>query len=872
MTKKILKGLAIFVGIVFLLLLILPFAFKGKITKIAKEQINNSVNAKVDFQDLSISLLRSFPNVSVDLQNLSVINNAPFAGDTLAAVGHTYINIDLSSLLGDTPKINSIQLADAYIDVKVNKDSIANYDIALPSDTQIEETTTEEPAPFSLAIQEYSFKNINLKYADKVGSMSANVVNFNHQGKGDLSQNKLDLDTHTDAEAISFLMDDVAYLKDLKLNYDAIIDVDYANDLKLTFKNNMAQINDLNLAFDGVFTMLKDAYDLDFTFKSEKSEFKSLLSLIPNAYTADFPKVQTTGVLDFNGKVKGQYSETTIPTLDIVLKTDKASLKYPDLPNKIENIDVDAHITNTTGVMDDVVVEVKNFGFKIAKDVFSANALVTKPISNPTVKATVNGQIDLGNLKNAYPIPPLEYDLKGIVKASISTAFDMNAIEKEQYQKIDSRGEIVLQGVAIGSEYTPKPIFIQKTALLFNPKNVTLKETAITTGGSDVQMKGTLDNIYGYVFSNITLKGNVSITSNVFKVDDFYEADTTKVVAEVKKEKTSSKDSKEVVEEQFKIPENVEMTASVEAKKVIYDAMELTNFKGVTTVKDQRITFKNASANVFQGAISIDGFVDTKPNTTEYDFDMKLKQVDIASAFNGMGMLQKIAPIIAAFNGHFDSDFDIKGVLGSDFMPDLSQLTGAAFTNLQVDKIDASQNKFLSLAESKMSFLDFDKTDLKDLTAKVSFENSKVNVQPFTLNYKDIPVTIGGSHSFDNTMDYNLTLDLPAKYLGKEASSLVSKLSGSDQENIRVPLSVKVGGSITSPTVVPNMSSAISSLTKATLNKQKENLKSEAKNKLTDLLGLKKEEASDTTKTEEKSSEEKVKEAGKKILNGLFGK
>lgn len=493
MLKKILKGLAIFIGLVFILLLIIPFAFKGKITKIAKEQINNSVNATIDFQDLSISLIRSFPNVSVDLQNLSVINKAPFAGDTLAAVGHTYININLKSLFGDVPQINSIQLADAYINVKVNKDSIANYDIALPSEeTKVE---TKESAPFSLAIQEYSMENINLNYLDEVSNMSVKVVNFYHKGSGDLSQNKVDLDTHTTADAISFMMDDVVYLKDLKLNYDAIIDVDYANDLKLTFKNNMAQINDLNLAFDGVFVMLEEAYDLDFTFKSDKSEFKSLLSLIPNAYTADFPKVETTGALDFSGKVKGQYSETTIPTLDIVLKTDNASLKYPDLPNRIENINVDAKVTNTTGIMDDVVVEIKNFGFKIAKDVFTANALVTKPISNPTVKAAVKGQVDLGNLKNAYPIPPLDYDLKGIVKANISTAFDMNSIDKEQYNKIDSKGSVELQGVIVGSDYTPKPIFVKKAAMVFNTKNVSLQEASITTGDSDVQVKGTLDNI-----------------------------------------------------------------------------------------------------------------------------------------------------------------------------------------------------------------------------------------------------------------------------------------------------------------------------------------------------------------------------------------
>ena len=860
---KIIKGLAIFIGIVFLLLLIIPFAFQGKITKIAKKQINNSVNATIDFQDLSISLLRDFPNVSVDLQNLSVINKAPFAGDTLAAIGHTYININLKSLLGDVPQINSVKLADAYVNVKVNKDSIANYDIAIPSKKE-EKKELKESSPFSLAIQEYSLENINLIYLDEVGKMSAKVVNFNHKGSGDLSQNKVELDTHTSADAISFMMGDVAYLKDLKLNYDAVIGVDYAKDLKLSFKNNVAEINDLNIMFDGAFVMLKDSYDLDFLFQSEKSAFKSLLSLIPNAYTADFPKVQAMGLLDFSGKIKGKYSDTTIPTLDIVLKTKDASLKYPDLPNTIENINIDAVVTNTTGVMDDITVNVKDFGFKIAKDIFTATVLVTKPISNPTIKATVNGQIDLGNLKNAYPIPPLEYDLKGIIKANISTAFDMNSIEKEQYNRINSSGNISLQGVTVGSEFTPKPIFIKKAGLIFNTKNVTLQETSITTGASDVQLKGVLSNIYGYAFSNGTLKGDLSATSTVFKVGDFYESDTTAVVA------TSAKDT--VKSEQFKIPANIAMVAAVDAKKVMYDNIVLTNFKGEATIKDQRITFKNANANMFKGSVALDGFVDTKPTTTAYDFNMKLKQLDITSAFNGMGMLQKIAPIINAFSGRLSTSLDINGALGGDFMPILSQLSGDAFADLQVDKINASKSKFLSLAEDKISFLNFDNTALKDLQTKVSFKNGKVTVQPFTMSYNDIPVTISGTHSFDNNIAYDLKLDLPAKYLGKDAASLVSKLSGADQQSIKIPLDIKVGGTVTKPTVSPGIKDAITALTSKVVSNQKEKLKGqvkeEASKKINELLGVKK----DSTGTEQESVKEKAKEAGKKILNGLFGR
>ncbi len=865
--KKVFKGFAIGIGIILLLLISIPFAFKGKITKIVKEQANANVNATIDFKEVSVSLLKSFPDVSIDIKQLSVINKVPFAGDTLATVGHTYVDVSLMSLFG-TPKINNIKVADVFANVKVNKEGVANYDIALPSETKVKETVEKESSPIALDIHQYSLENINIKYHDAISNMSAKVVHFNHSGSGNLADNILELDTHTNATAITFMMDGIAYLKDLHFKYDAKVGVDHGADLKLTFTDNVAFINDLNLAFDGTFAMLKNAYDIDFTIKSKKSEFKSLLSLIPNAYTADFPKVTTTGALDLHGIIKGQYSDTTIPTLDVVIKSENASVQYPDLPNKIENINIDTHITNTTGVMDDVKVEVKNIGFKIAKDVFKANATITKPISNITVASKIDGQVNLGNLKNAYPIPELDFNLKGIVVAHMAAAFDMAAIDKEQYHKMNSSGNISLKDVSIGSDYTPNPLTIKNADLQFSLNHVDLKDTELLSGTSDIQLQGGLDNVYGYAFSDGILKGKLDITSQLFKVGDFYEADTTAVV-----QKEVVVDSTQVTE-QFKIPANIEFTGMVDAKKVVYDDITLTNFAGSTIVKDQKIVFSNAKTNLFKGTAIIDGFVNTKPSPTAYNFDMKLQQIDIASAFSSLDMLKKVAPIVGAFKGRFDTDLDLSGALGNDLMPNLSKLSGDAFANLQVDKIDASKNKFLSLAESKMSFLDFDKTDLKDLKTKVTFKDSKVNVQPFTLTYKDIPVTIGGSHSFDNEMDYNLQLNLPAKYLGSQAESLVSKLSNSDQENIKVPLNIKVGGTITKPTVVPGMKNAVTALTKSVVAQQKEKVKakvkSEAKKKINDLLGISK--SSDTdAKKEKQSTKQQAKEAGKKLLKGLFG-
>ncbi|HAV54069.1 MAG TPA: AsmA family protein, partial [Aequorivita sp.] len=83
--KKALKIIGIILGILILLLIAAPFIFKGSLEKMLKRTINENLNATVAWEDLDLSLFSSFPDASLQLNNFSVINKAPFEGDTLAS-------------------------------------------------------------------------------------------------------------------------------------------------------------------------------------------------------------------------------------------------------------------------------------------------------------------------------------------------------------------------------------------------------------------------------------------------------------------------------------------------------------------------------------------------------------------------------------------------------------------------------------------------------------------------------------------------------------------------------------------------------------------------------------------------------------------
>jgi len=112
-----------------------------------------------------------------------------------------------------------------------------------------------------------------------------------------------------------------------------------------------------------------------------------------------------------------------------------------------------------------------------------------------------------------------------------------------------------------------------------------------------------------------------------------------------------------------------------------------------------------------------------------------------------------------------------------------------------------------------------------------------VVVQPFNLKVKDINIEVSGGHSFENIMDYQLKLDVPAKYLGSEASNLLATLTDAEKENLVVDLPISLTGNFSNPNITINSKAAISSLTTKIVDIQKKRLQNEVEGKIDDVIG-----------------------------------
>ncbi|NKI25607.1 AsmA family protein [Arenibacter sp. 6A1] len=875
MKKKILKIVGVLVACIVLLLAAAPFFLKGKITELIKKKVNSSINASFDFAEADLSLFRSFPNATVTLTDISLINKAPFEGDTLFASKKATLKMSVKELFKEANEpigITNLILEEGKVHIKVDADENANYDITVKQEGTVKTQTSSsvKKSNSSLFLQSYEIKNSVITYDDASSGMSMVIEKMNHQGTGDLSLEASELDTQTNA-LVSFVMDSTQYLNRNPVKLSALIGIDLKEN-KYSFLKNEALVNQLPLVFDG-FVKLNDAdMEVDISFKTPSSDFKNFLAVIPETYSKNIENVATTGNFTVSGYFKGVVDEVHIPKFAININSDNASFKYPDLPKAVRNVHIDTEIANSSGISEDTYVDIRKLSFMIDEDKFNMVAKISDLMGNPKVSAQIDGRMNLAHLSQAYPVPA-DLNLKGILNADIVTAFDMASIEKKQYENTNTKGSLSVKGFEYKTDEIPNLVKINTAAVTFNPKTVTLNELNGVTGKTDFNATGTIDNLLGFMFNDEKVEGRFNLKSNVFAIDDFMVADAP--VTKSEKAKSSSpvstggaKTSKETSDAKIKIPSFLDCSISATANTVIYDNLTLKNVKGDLRIKDEKATLSNMSSNLFDGNLVLNGSVSTKGDVPDFDMRLGMGSFKIAETFKALDMFKVLAPIAAILKGTLNSDIQISGKLKDDFTPNLSTISGDILAELLTTEIDAKKAPLLTALDDKMKFLDLEKLNFKDLKTALSFEDGVVQVTPFTLNYKDFVINLSGSHTFDQELNYAATIEVPAKYLGKDINAMIAKINESSLEGLTIPVTANFAGKYTSPMVSTDLTSGIKNLTAQLVEIEKQKLVNKGKDKAKDIIGdiiAKNQKATDSTK---KDNQDKTKE----ILGGLLGK
>jgi hypothetical protein len=760
--KKIVISFAVVLLLLVGAVVAVPFLFKDKINAAVKAAINENVNAKVDYGDFSLSLIRSFPNFSFSLNDLSVTGVNDFKGDTLTHINNISFTVDLMSVIeGKQYKLISLVVDEPNVFAKVNYKGKANWDIMKPSPE-----TKKEETKFSAQLKKILIKKGLITYNDLKGGIAAKIVNLNFEGSGDVTQDLYILETLTGVDALTVKSGGVAYLNDAKLNAKLDVEVDSKNS-KYTFKENEISLNALALGFDGFVQTISETVNLDVKFKTKQAEFKSILSMIPAVYKKDFDKVKTSGKLVLDGSIKGKYLGEDYPAFNLNLKVDNAMFQYPALPTAVRNIQIATKVDKPQGKLDLTVIDVQKLHADLGSDPIDARIKVRTPISDPNVDATVKGSLNLANIPKLYPLEGVK-TITGLLALNIDFKGRQSDIDNKRYETIKASGNATVTNLVYDGVETPMPVKVSNLQLAFNPRNVTLSNLSAVLGRSDIQASGTLDNFLAYAFGKGDLVGVINLKSNVFDANQFIGKD----------EKPQTK--KDTVTEFFRVPKAIDFTANSQFGKIFYEKLVLSNVSGVVKVKDEALNLNNLFANLLGGSANISARYNTKQqNYPDVTFSYDIKNFDFQETFKFVELADKMAPIMKHIQGNFSSDLKGSGKLNPDMSIDLASLKGDGKVEIPTAKI-VNMPILQKIGEvTKISALS--NPELKNAWTVLKFKDGRVAVEPTNIKLGNYNVALQGTNGFDQSIDYDIRFDVPQSELGAASSlaqNMIAKVPG----------------------------------------------------------------------------------------------
>lgn len=188
----------------------------------------------------------------------------------------------------------------------------------------------------------------------------------------------------------------------------------------------------------------------------------------------------------------------------------------------------------------------------------------SKPLSNPFLEAALNGQIDLAELSQAYPMSD-DAELQGKVGFELDLAAKGDRVHR-------LAGWMTATALAYLPENAPH-VRVSAASLSFGPRATKVNSLFATYGRSDLHVTGTLSPVTAMLRRDRPVVGNLALDSRFFDLAEFLEGDSVE------------------------IPRTLDITIPAKAKKLLYKKLAFPDMRAVVLIKDGEVSLNDVRSD-----------------------------------------------------------------------------------------------------------------------------------------------------------------------------------------------------------------------------------------------------------------------------------
>ncbi len=815
--RRWLTGIIILLGFLLIAVFSAPILFKNKLADAVINVASRQLNTEVNVSSVSLSLLKNFPQLSLELKDLLVPGSTPFENDTLLYVKSVRTKAPLKTLLSPSDIVEGeITIDGLQFLPKLDVDGRRNWNFK-KEEAGASKSEVKNDSDESTRIS----GNLNLMNALVVYQEAASGVEFRLKDINlELSENpegdKTFITLNSNVGDLEVRLKEIAYLNDAMLALDAVLEADRSRKTYRVAENHIL-INQLPLQLKGSVFESDGNTACDLTLLGEETEFGKLLELFPFKLQVEEKKLAAIGAVSVSGSVKGVFKEADFPEMQLTVELGNGILQYEGMPEAIQNVSANLSLYKPQGAMDSMQVSISNARAEVAGDPIDFALKIEYPFSDPHFDGKLDGKIDLGNWRKVWPLN--RANLTGELTANILVNGKYSDIEAENYSAIVSDGLISLKRLQYSSPKLTQRILVSEGSVELMPQKIRLNSLAVYIGASDFRMSGEVDDYLSYYFNKGVLKADLDLRSNFVNLNQLFllEAKSSEQRNPVVVQ-TSLNDEEEKIAA-FDIPDRVNLSFKTNIQNAILGRIPVRNISGLVQTKNSELVLQNLDMLLFDGSLRMNGsYQNNEQNQPDFDYAFDIHNFDIPTMAETLGSFREMLPGAERSTGRLDASVDLNGQFDQQLNVIRETTSGkGSFSTRNLVIVNSPVFRQLGgiIRREKLQ-----RVDVSDFTAHLNVENGNVDLPEFETKVMGQETKVKGTMDAQNNMDARLDFVIERDAIGPDIEKILAVIPG-NQKIKELPAGVNISGPADKLKVSPDLAKT----TKAVADATKDDLK-----------------------------------------------
>lgn len=698
------------------------------------------------------------------MKNVKIYGSLDNHKEKLAELDKIHFTISLFDLIRKKYKINAVYLEEGFINLFVDKDGDDNY-------TFIEKSENNLNSEMHFDFSDIVIVNTQINYENKKSHQNHRFYVHELAGQIKIDNKKTNVIINSNCDVEYVQSNNKKYLSNKKLIFKGDLEVDTEmNKINISTVDFMLSSSRFNMK--GFVNYEKNIYSLN--INGDKTDFKTLISLLPNGMSKGLNKYKAKGNATFNVIINKEEEKYNFPKIEMKFGCSNVSLLETNTDKKLSNLSFNGEFSNGRK-RDSKTSILKINDLKGSFDGNPFEAILTyKNFETPFINTYVKGKFpvsffmqfsDSNHLKNVEGTLSLDFKLKAFQKD----------LENNNKEGINSSGEIKLNNVSFMNKDDFYHFKKLNGEFIFNKNDIAISNFTGMINNSDFIIEGYLRGFFSYFFNH---KGKLHVmaelNSNNIDFDNLLESNHKE--GDV---------NKEIENDYLKY---VQFDLNANAQKVKWGKFNFSNVSGNVSHNDLIFVSSNIKGEIGNGSFGMNGSFDSRLKN-----DIKLK---VNNSIDGID-IDSIFYYFNDFNENFITHNNLKGNV---YLKSKAEMSFDQYLNLKpkslltdidinvkngaLNNFEPMQNMSKFLGEDELKNIKF-----SELRNTIHVENQKIEIPEMRINSSVSNITIRGSHTFDQEIYYKIKVPLKNLKMSKRKEAETAFEDGVDGPTVHLIIS-----------------------------------------------------------------------------------